>query len=168
MTGRQKESSVLAVFAAALTLAAAICVNFYCEPRLGEEEVTEAVFSDDLFIVSDSAHSIAVESVTDNADKENTVVVRYIMVIHVRCRIINGRYNVAFGRCRCNTLNMAKARNPAKAVLVAGRNALLGNLLTQVLTSLVADGLLFLTFFLGKPVSARQTCSVRVGGAHSQ
>ena len=57
-----------------LTLSAAVCVNFYCEPRLGEEEVTEAVFADDLFIVSDSAHSIAVESVTDNANIENTVV----------------------------------------------------------------------------------------------
>lgn len=74
MTGRGKKSSVLAIFAAALTLSAAVCVNFYCEPRPGEEEVTEAVFSDDLFIVSDSAHSIAVESVTDNADIENTVV----------------------------------------------------------------------------------------------
>lgn len=74
MTGRRKKSSVLAIFAAALTLSAAVCVNFYCEPRPGEEEVTEAVFSDDLFIVSDSAHSIAVESVTDNADIENTVV----------------------------------------------------------------------------------------------
>lgn len=74
MIDRGKKSSVLAVLAAALTLSATVCVNFYCEPRLGEEEVTEAVFSDDLFIVSDSAHSIAVESVTDNADIENTVV----------------------------------------------------------------------------------------------
>lgn len=72
MTGRRKKSSVLAVFAAALTLSAAVCVNFYCEPTLGEEEVTEAVFSDDFFIASDSAHSIAVESVTDNTVVEDT------------------------------------------------------------------------------------------------
>lgn len=63
MTGRQRKISVSAVFSAALTLAAAVCVNFYCQP-IGEVEVTEAV-SGDIAVVSDH-YNTAEKYVIDN------------------------------------------------------------------------------------------------------
>ncbi len=65
MTGRQSSSFAVTVFAAVLTLAAAVCTNFYCQP-IGTEEVTESVVSDGLFVVTYDNAAASEESVIDN------------------------------------------------------------------------------------------------------
>ena len=80
--------------------------------------------------------------VVTHADKKDTAIIRYIVIVHIGGSIIDGGDNVALGRCSRNALNMAESCNAAEAVLVAGRHALLGDLLAQVLAGLVADSLL--------------------------
>ncbi len=71
MSGRRSRCPAVTVFAAVLTLAAAVCANFYCQP-IGEAASVETA-ADMLFIVSDdNSTASSEESVIDTFVIQNT------------------------------------------------------------------------------------------------